>query len=108
MVCFIEVYFGSYDRYVYALFPDGTEKWRYELGGPIVVPPTIDSDGTMYIGTWDNHLYAIDDLASYIIDGTDLNASDNQDQNENTPGFEIIIMIAAVAIMIFLKKKKIC
>jgi len=34
--------------------------WRYETGGAIESSPAIGSDGTIYIGSGDNKLYAID------------------------------------------------
>jgi len=58
------IYFkGAYnylDRYIYAIYPDGTEKWKYETGGLISgSSPAIAEDGTVYIGSWDTKLYAI-------------------------------------------------
>jgi len=38
---------------------DGTVKWTYETGAGIESSPTIGSDGTIYIGSHDNKLYAI-------------------------------------------------
>ena len=54
---------GAYnhlDRYLYAIYPNGIEKWKYEAGGLISdSSPAIDEDGTIYIGSWDGKLYAI-------------------------------------------------
>jgi outer membrane protein assembly factor BamB len=64
------VYFGSHDGYFYALNPDGTEKWRFDAGPPsyderwdvskaIMASPAIASDGTVYIYSSANYLFAI-------------------------------------------------
>jgi outer membrane protein assembly factor BamB len=41
--------------------PDGTPRWAgaFVTGGYIVSSPALGSDGTLYVGTQDNHLYAI-------------------------------------------------
>lgn len=36
--------------YLYALYPDGTLKWKYELGSDVYTPPVVGPDGTIYIG----------------------------------------------------------
>ena len=53
------IYFGDLDRYVYALYPNGTLKWRYKTGNRITSSPAIDEDGTIYVGSWDTVLYAL-------------------------------------------------
>jgi outer membrane protein assembly factor BamB len=55
------IYFGgSYD--LYAAYPNGTLKWRYDTGGVIESSPAIDVNGVIYIGTISavsgNYLYA--------------------------------------------------
>lgn len=52
------VYFGSEDT-LYAVNPDGTEKWRFVAARGVVHPPVISSDGTIFI-TDSGALYAID------------------------------------------------
>lgn len=53
---------GSGVGYLFAVNPDGSQKWRYDF-----IPtnphsaPTIGPDGTIYIGNDDNYLYAITD-----------------------------------------------
>ena len=37
----------------------GTVLWEFETGGVVFSSPTIGSDGTVYVGSWDNKLYAI-------------------------------------------------
>ena len=49
---------GSRDKKFYAINPDGTLKWSYETGDKIECSPAIDSDGTVYIGSFDDKLYA--------------------------------------------------
>ena len=47
------IYFGS-DWVLFALNPDGTEKWRYKTGGLIWSAPAVAEDGTIYDGSWDH------------------------------------------------------
>ena len=37
----------------------GTVLWEFETGGPVSSSPAIGSDGTVYVGSSDNKLYAI-------------------------------------------------
>ncbi len=43
-----------------------TLKWKYPTGGRIESSPAIDSDGTIYFGSFDNKLYAIEDITAII------------------------------------------
>ncbi|HYP16775.1 MAG TPA: PQQ-binding-like beta-propeller repeat protein, partial [Opitutus sp.] len=60
------VYVGSVDGRVYAINPDGSQKWQFpaanvtEVGDFDGASPAIGPDGTVYIGCLDNHLYALD------------------------------------------------
>ena len=38
---------------------DGTLKWSYSTGGLVQSSPAVGSDGTVYVGSFDNNLYAI-------------------------------------------------
>ena len=55
------IYIGSNDCYMYAIYPNGTLKWKFKacnrdgLGSA----PTIGDDGTVYFGSTDNYLYAL-------------------------------------------------
>lgn len=58
------IYFTSLSNKLFALAPDGTEKWNYNIGLSVDIwsSPAIGSDGTVYVGSHDNfngRLYAI-------------------------------------------------
>ena len=44
---------------LYAINPDGTEKWNLTTGNDVFSSPAIGSDGTIYVGSNDHKLYAI-------------------------------------------------
>ena len=50
---------GSYNRKLWTINPDGTEKWVFTAGGDVESSPAIGSDGTVYVGSMDGKLYAI-------------------------------------------------
>ena len=37
----------------------GGKLWKFETGGPVISSPAIGSDGTVYVGSFDKKLYAI-------------------------------------------------
>jgi len=37
----------------------GEKLWEFETGDKVASTPAIGSDGTVYVGSWDNKLYAI-------------------------------------------------
>ena len=37
----------------------GVKLWEFETGGPVWSSPAIGPDGTVYVGSWDKKLYAI-------------------------------------------------
>ena len=48
------IYFGSGDAYLYAIYPNGTLKWKFEAArglGDFGSSPAIAEDGTIYIST---------------------------------------------------------
>jgi len=64
------IYVGSDDSYLYAINADGSKKWAFETNldgrqGPdfgldrVRSSPVIGSDGTIYVGSGDYNLYAI-------------------------------------------------
>lgn len=44
---------------LYAVNPDGTEKWAFSTGWSVRSSPAIGPDGTIYVGCDDNYFYAI-------------------------------------------------
>jgi outer membrane protein assembly factor BamB len=53
------IYIGSDDGNVWAIRPNGTEKWRFSTGGNVESTPIVDLDGTIYIGSLNGDVYAI-------------------------------------------------
>jgi outer membrane protein assembly factor BamB len=53
------IYFGCVedrDRFLFAVYPNGTLKWKCLIDGLVESSPTIDEDGTIYVGIespWD-------------------------------------------------------
>ena len=65
------IYFGCNhrdtdgSRFVFALYSDGTQKWRFETpAGDIRGTPAVKSDGTVYIGSFNFNFYAINQFAN--------------------------------------------
>ena len=53
------IYFGTFEGgRIYAVNNDGTEKWHKSLGGDVLSAPAIGEDGTVYIGSNIERLYA--------------------------------------------------
>lgn len=55
------VYFGGYDAKLHAVnTANGSARWTYALGAEVrASSPAVDSNGVVYIGAYDNRLYAI-------------------------------------------------
>lgn len=54
------IYFGSYDRNVYAFDAEtGVQKWKYSTFGPIASTPAV-ANGIVYVMSYDGKFYAID------------------------------------------------
>ena len=53
------IYFGCWDGYLYAVNPDGTQKWKRDLGAFISASPAIGADGVIYIGTGAGDICAV-------------------------------------------------
>ena len=58
------IYFGSRDKYFYAVNTNGILKWKFKTEGAIFSPPSLSSDGTLYFGSQDGYLYALNDDGS--------------------------------------------
>ncbi|HZS39474.1 MAG TPA: PQQ-binding-like beta-propeller repeat protein [Polyangia bacterium] len=52
--------FGSHDRSIYATSLDGTIRWRRPTGDLVWSAPALGSGGVAYVGSDDDHLYALD------------------------------------------------
>ena len=37
----------------------GSLRWKFKTGAPVLSSPAIGNDGTIYVGSWDNYLYAL-------------------------------------------------
>ena len=53
------LYVGTHEGKLYAINPDGTEKWNVTLAPPaalspgqVLATPTVGADGTIYVGVW--------------------------------------------------------
>ncbi|HUY28014.1 MAG TPA: PQQ-binding-like beta-propeller repeat protein [Candidatus Binataceae bacterium] len=58
------IYVGSVDSNnlagnLYAVNPDGSQKWQFATGGGVDSSPTVGTDGSIYVGSEDFNLYAI-------------------------------------------------
>lgn len=53
------IYVGSSAGKLYAINPDGSEKWSFSTGDNIESSPSIGADGTIYTGSDDGKLYAV-------------------------------------------------
>ncbi len=64
------IYLGSHKNKVYAINPDGTLKWKFDAGDPIydsrydvwkgiLSTPAVSEDGTIYITSLSNFLFAL-------------------------------------------------
>jgi len=53
------IYFGSDDKHLYAVNPNGSLKWKFETNDFIKSAPVIGSDKTIYFGSYDGFLYAL-------------------------------------------------
>lgn len=54
------IFTPALDGYLHAINPDGTERWKFDTGNEALgSSPVIDSDGTVYLGSAANRLYAV-------------------------------------------------
>jgi hypothetical protein len=55
---------------LYAINPDGSQKWSFTTGDAVYSSPAIGADGTIYVGSRDNKLYAITEGLALTISST--------------------------------------
>jgi outer membrane protein assembly factor BamB len=72
------VYIGAGNDLI-AINPDGNENWRYETDGIISSNPLISRNGTIYFGSADSNIYALD------LNGTLLWNYSTQSELETSP-----------------------
>ena len=53
------LYVGSSDHNLYALNPDGTQRWAFTARNTIDATPAVGLDGTIYFGSQDRTFYAL-------------------------------------------------
>jgi outer membrane protein assembly factor BamB len=54
------IYVGSFDHNLYAVNPDGSQKWKFTTRAPIFFSsPVVGADSTIYVGSGDDNLYAV-------------------------------------------------
>lgn len=62
------VYVGSLDHHVYAIAPDGTERWSRDLGGPVYATPALDpAAGRLYVGADSDFFFCLDAATGEVI-----------------------------------------
>jgi outer membrane protein assembly factor BamB len=54
------VVFGSHDKTIYGAALDGAVRWRFPTGDLIWSSPALGPGGVVYVGSDDDHLYALD------------------------------------------------
>jgi outer membrane protein assembly factor BamB len=53
------LYFGAEDNRVYAVLPNGTNRWQFSTGGQVWSSPALGPDETVYFGSLDGQVYAV-------------------------------------------------
>ena len=56
----VTIFFGSDDRYFYAINSDGTMKWRYRTFNGINFDPAFGPQGRVFFGGVDRRIYILD------------------------------------------------
>ncbi|MGG1657972.1 PQQ-binding-like beta-propeller repeat protein [Brevibacillus sp. NRS-1366] len=60
VTCFVFGLAGLFPLYSATASSNGKERWRFETGAEVFSSPAIGPDGTVYVGSLDNNLYAVD------------------------------------------------
>ena len=64
------IYFGALNGRVYSIDDEGNERWSVQTGDWVESSAALSPDeSTIYIGSWDNSLYAID-AATGVVEWT--------------------------------------
>jgi outer membrane protein assembly factor BamB len=53
-------FWGSVDLFAFSLDPNGRLRWQTFTPGYVTSSPALGSDGTVYVGSFDHRLYALD------------------------------------------------
>jgi outer membrane protein assembly factor BamB len=53
------IYTGDFHGLLYAITPEGQERWRFQAGREIKSSPALAEDGTIYFGARDRQCYAL-------------------------------------------------
>jgi outer membrane protein assembly factor BamB len=53
-------FWGSVDLFVFSLDQNGRQRWQTFTPGYVTSSPALGSDGTVYVGSFDHKLYALD------------------------------------------------
>ncbi|NJM41570.1 MAG: PQQ-like beta-propeller repeat protein [Anaerolineae bacterium] len=81
------LYFGAADGWLYAINPDSSLKWKYQIGSWINGVPALDSQGNIYIGSTTQSVYALRPngtlIWSFLTDNF-VDASPSIDESRNT------------------------
>ena len=60
------IYFGCNDKKVYALAPDGTQRWAFLTKYQVSGSPAVDDTGVVFAGSWDMYLIKVNDLGDTL------------------------------------------
>jgi outer membrane protein assembly factor BamB len=60
------LYFGSEDRFLYAIYKDGTLKWRLNLGDRITDTLSLAHDGIIYAGSKRGYFFAVNKFGEQV------------------------------------------
>ena len=85
------IHTGRYENRLIAINPDGSLKWEFYTEGEMYSSPAIGEDGTIYFGSYDGNLYAIQDDCGGLADSP---WPKFHRDNRNTGNSEISISIS--------------
>ena len=59
-------FWGSVDLFAFSLDQSGRERWQTFTPGYVTSSPALGSDGTVYVGSFDHRLYALDPATGQV------------------------------------------